>query len=172
MQGPRSHVDDANSSLAKAQVSGATVTEGVAGVTVQPEGTELRSKAHRRHAHKLTGRAARPRAGSQVLWPPGKAWASSRASLSGDPRSVGSKGGLFQTKIGPVDGQSLSGLPGGIQAESGRQNTRHWSRSLLGSARVPTPCRPAAPGPVLRMWRAPVGVILSTCPAGKLPRRF
>lgn len=54
MQGPRSHVDDANSSLAKAQASGATVAEEVAGATVQPEGTELRSEAHRRHAHKLT----------------------------------------------------------------------------------------------------------------------
>lgn len=148
MQGPRSHVDDANSSLAKAQASGATVAEEVAGATVQPEGTELRSEAHRRHAHKLTGRAG----GTSSGWVPGAvaSWqglASSRASLSGDPHSVGSKGGLFQAKVGPVDGQSLSGLPGGIQAESGRQNTSHRSWSCLGSVRPPTFCRPAAPGP-------------------------
>lgn len=33
------------------------------------------------------------------------------------PRSVGSKGGFFQAEVGPVDGQSLSGLPGRIQTE-------------------------------------------------------
>lgn len=37
MRGPRSHVDDANSSLAKAQASGAAVAEQVAGATVQPD---------------------------------------------------------------------------------------------------------------------------------------
>lgn len=58
MQGPRSHMDDANSSLAKAQASGAAVAEQVVGAAAQPAGTELRSKAHRLHAHKLTWRRA------------------------------------------------------------------------------------------------------------------
>lgn len=47
---------------------------------------------------------------------PGPPPAHTRPSL-GSPHSVGSKGGFFQAKIGPVDGQSLSGLPGGVQAE-------------------------------------------------------
>lgn len=36
----------------------------------------------------------------------------------GGPHSVGGKSGLFQAKIGPVDGQSLSGLSSRIQTES------------------------------------------------------
>lgn len=173
MQGPRSHVDDANLSLAKAQASGATVAEEVAGATVQPEGTELRSEAHRRHAHKLTGQAGGTSSGGfPGAVAPRQGLASSCASLSGDPHSVGGKGGLFQAEVGPVDGQSLSGLPRGIQAESGRQNARHRSWSCLGSGRPPH--RAARPHlvPVLRTRRAPVCVILSTCPAGKLPGRF
>ena len=42
----------------------------------------------------------------------------------GGPCSVGSKGGFFQAEIGPVDGQSLSGLPSGIQTEPAKKGSQ------------------------------------------------
>lgn len=120
MQRRQSHVDDAKLSLATAQASKAAVAEEVAGATVQSDGTELRSKAHRLHAHELTARAGRHVLGrrSQVPWPHPNGLGELPHPSPGGPHSVGSKGGFFQAKIGPVDGQSLSGLSGRIQAES------------------------------------------------------
>lgn len=105
MQRQRSHVDDANSSLAMAQASEATVAEEVVGATVQPDGraTIKGSQTTRTRANNAAGRHAQglgPRCyGIGTAW----AWVSSRASLSSD-HSVGSKGGFLQAKIGPVDG--------------------------------------------------------------------
>lgn len=68
---------------------------------------------HTQHARELTARPSSRFSSEGPGRPP--------RGLLQHPRSVGSKGGFFQAEIGPVDGQSLSGLPGRIQTEPGRQ---------------------------------------------------
>lgn len=90
-----------------------------------------RRLTHRLHAHELPTRAERRVLGlggvSGAAAHPAQPWASTAAPgpgpppahpSPGGPHSVGSKSSFFQAKIGPVDGQSLSGLSSGIQTES------------------------------------------------------
>lgn len=90
-----------------------------------------RSLAHRLHAHELPTRAEQRVLGLGVVSGAVAHPAQPRASTAaprpgppparpspGGPHSVGGKSGLFQAKIGPVDGQSLSGLSSRIQTES------------------------------------------------------
>lgn len=82
------------------------------------------------HAHEPLTQAERRVLGlgaSGAVAHPAQPWASTAAPgpgppstrpSPGGPHSVGSKSGFFQAKIGPVDGQSLSGLSSRIQTES------------------------------------------------------
>lgn len=95
-------------------------------------------------------RTARGRHGSSGPGPP------PACPSPGGPRSVGSKGGFFQAEIGPVDGQSLSGLPSGIQTEPAKKR----SPAVTGgrgphpgcSRRSPAPNGAQRAGP---RWRPP-----------------
>lgn len=131
---------------------------------------ELRSRrlTHRLHAHELTMRVEQQvlgREGARVRQPTRTARGRHGSSgpgpppacpSPGGPRSVGSKGGLFQAEIGPVDGQSLSGLPSGIQTEPAKKR----SPAVTGgrgphpgcSRRSPAPNGAQRAGP---RWRPP-----------------
>lgn len=80
----------------------------------------------------------------------------------GGPHSVGSKGGFFQAKIGPVDGQSLSGLSSRIQAESVKTKS-----PTVMEGNSPTRASIARPGILLG---APCGRLGATLQKGKGPR--
>lgn len=131
-----------HSSLATAQTSEAAVVGRTGGnycSNPTAQSYNQGSLTHRLHAHELQrGSAASSRSGSQAEVPalPRPGWApqlwgaskglSSRGGAARPPPacpspcgpySVGSKSGFFQGKVGPVDGQSLSGLSSGVQAE-------------------------------------------------------
>lgn len=127
----QSHVEDANASLATAQASEARprgVRSGGGHCPSPMAPSYARGSQTTRTRASNVGRAAHPRSGARVQQPTWHHWACTAApGLAhlqrtrvplGSPHSVGSKGGFFQAKIGPVDRQSLSGLSGRIQAES------------------------------------------------------
>lgn len=105
-----------------------------------------------RPAHAQTTRTRSPRAAEQQAL---VGWAGHRHPLQ-HPRSVGSKGGFFQAEVGPVDGQSLSGLPGRSK-QNLEDRKRHSHRvgwgggPSLAGARPPTTPASLSAGPRPRL---------------------
>lgn len=111
----------------------------------EPPGGRWRDRARRR-GPAARGRLVRP-AHAQTTRTRAHSAAEQQALVGGlgrpprrplqHPRSVGGKGGFFQAEVGPVDGQSLSGLPGRIQTEPGR----HEAAQSRGGGGVAQPGR-------------------------------
>lgn len=125
-----SHVDDETRLWPRPRLPGRGV-ENRQEPLFQSDGTAPCSTPHSQtHAHELPARAEQRVLGlglSGAAAHPARPWAGAAAPgpgppparpSPGGPHSVGSKSGFFQAKIGPVDGQSLSGLSSGIQTES------------------------------------------------------
>lgn len=169
-----SHVDDETRLWPRPRLPGRAV-ENRRELQFQSDSTALCSTPHSQTTRTRAtnaGRAAGSRSGgvSGAAAHPAQPWASTAAPgpgpppahpSPGGPHSVGSKSSFFQAKIGPVDGQSLSGLSSGIQTESVKTksqtvtdgNSPHpsWCRQSLttslggGGLSVPDPASRSPP---------------------------